>query len=182
MPDQQIACTACGRRFTWSAGEQAFYRERGLQAPRRCPDCRAGRRQQTATPAARPAAAPRLPARRASPHRRFGLSALAVAAALSLALLLIIPAGPLLAWLIAVNLIALLAYGYDKAIAGGEALRVPETVLLGLALAGGSPGAFAAMLIFRHKISKPAFLVPFGLIVALQVGLIIAWPLIGLPG
>jgi uncharacterized membrane protein YsdA (DUF1294 family) len=49
--------------------------------------------------------------------------------------------------------------------------------LLGLALIGGSLGAAAGMLLFRHKTSKPAFLIPFGLIVLLQVGLIVVWGL-----
>lgn len=44
MSDQRIQCVECGRTFVWSAGEQRFYRERGLDPPRRCPDCRAERR------------------------------------------------------------------------------------------------------------------------------------------
>jgi uncharacterized membrane protein YsdA (DUF1294 family) len=102
---------------------------------------------------------------------------LASTALLSLGLLVIFPAAPLLAWLGAINLVALLTYGYDKAIAGGARRRVPEAILLGLALIGGSLGAAAGMLLFRHKTSKPAFLIPFGLIVLLQVGLIVVWGL-----
>jgi uncharacterized membrane protein YsdA (DUF1294 family) len=183
MPDQSLICTTCGQRFTWSTGEQQFYRERGLQAPRRCPDCRAAKRQQPATPAARTRAPSQQAARpivsRRTPRRTFGLATLAAAGALSVALFMLVPSGPLLAWLLAINLIAVLTYGYDKAIAGGTRMRVPEAVLLGLALIGGSPGAFVGMLLFRHKTSKPAFLVPFSLIVALQVGLIIAWLVLG---
>lgn len=178
MTDQQITCTDCGRRFTWSAGEQAFYRERSLQAPRRCPACRAAKRQQApvASTDPRPTPPPARPmARRPTPRRTFGVMTLVAAVALSVTLFLFIPSTPLLAWLIAINLIALFTYGYDKAIAGGSKVRVPEAILLGLALIGGSPGALVGILLFRHKISKPAFLVPFGLIVALQVALIIAW-------
>ena len=178
MADQQMTCASCGRRFAWSTGEQQFYRERGLQAPRRCPDCRTSRREQTTSMAAgvRPAAArPRPLAHRPTPRRVFGVQMLVAAVVISAALYLLIPSTPLLAWLIAVNLVALLAYGYDKAIAGGTQMRVPEAVLLGLALIGGSPGAFAGMVLFRHKTSKPAFLVPFILIVVLQVGALIAW-------
>jgi uncharacterized membrane protein YsdA (DUF1294 family) len=58
---------------------------------------------------------------------------------------------------------------------------VSEATLLGVALIGGSPGAFVAMMLFRHKTSKPAFLVPFALIVALQVGLVVAWLTLGQP-
>lgn len=181
MSDQQITCVSCGQRFTWSAGEQAFYRERGLSAPRRCPGCREARRRGPAAAQGPPRSAPRPPrplARRPGPRRTFGAAALVAAVALGAALLLALPSSPLPAWLVAVNLVALLAYGYDKAAAGGGQTRVPEVVLLGLALAGGSAGALAAMLLLRHKTSKPAFLVPFGLIVLLQVALILAWPLL----
>jgi uncharacterized membrane protein YsdA (DUF1294 family) len=93
-------------------------------------------------------------------------------------MLLLVRAAPLQAWLIGINLVTLAAYAYDKQIAGGGRVRVPEAVLLGLALLGGSPAAAAAILLLRHKSGKPAFLVPFALIVLLQLGLIAAWPLL----
>lgn len=178
MPNQQLTCASCSRRFTWSAGEQQFYRERGLHAPRRCLDCRSSRREQTTAKSAgvRPAAArPEPMARRPAPRRVFGMRMLVAAVVVTVALFLLTPSAPVLAWLIAMNLVALLAYGYDKAIAGSGQMRVPEVVLLGLALLGGSLGAFAGMVLFRHKTSKPAFLVPFFLIVVLQVAVLIAW-------
>lgn len=184
MPDQSITCATCGRPFNWTTGEQQFYRERGLQAPRRCPDCRGASRQQApaAHPRGRPSAATHRPvARRPTPRRPFGVATLVAAVALSAALFILVPSTPALAWLITVNLLALLLYGYDKAIAGGEQRRVPEATLLGIALIGGSPGAFVAMVLFRHKTSKPAFLVPFALIVALQVGLVVTWLALGRP-
>jgi uncharacterized membrane protein YsdA (DUF1294 family) len=51
---------------------------------------------------------------------------------------------------------------------------VPERVLLGLALLGGSPGAWAGMTLFRHKTVKGRFRLAFAVIVALQLGLA-AW-------
>ena len=43
--DRMLTCADCGEDFTWSAGEQAFFRERGLTSePRRCKPCRAARR------------------------------------------------------------------------------------------------------------------------------------------
>lgn len=182
MPDQRLTCATCRQPFTWTVGEQRFFRERGLQAPRRCPDCRKVARQQTAAAPAvsRPAGQPmRHQLRGRTPRQRFGIAALVAAVGLSVVLFLIVGSTPLLAWLLAVNLLALLAYGYDKAIAGGTATRVPEAVLLGLALIGGSPGAFVAMLLFRHKTSKPAFLLPFALVVGLQVVLLVAWQFVG---
>lgn len=199
MPDQQIACATCGRSFTWSAGEQQFYRERGLQAPRHCPDCREARRSQptVAAPGSRPPQAPARPtsstaqprsaparpiARRPSPRRTFGVTVLVTAVVLSIVVLVLFPATPLLAWLLGVNVVTLLAYGYDKGIAGGTRTRIPEAVLLGLALIGGTLGAFAGMVLFRHKTSKPAFLIPFALIVVLQLALIGAWLTLGQGG
>ena len=53
---------------------------------------------------------------------------------------------------------AFLLYGFDKASSKSEgATRVPEVVLLGLAALGGAAGAWAGMLLFRHKTQKTAF-------------------------
>jgi CxxC-x17-CxxC domain-containing protein len=39
--DKTLTCRECGNTFLWSAGEQEFYRQRGLlHEPQRCPDCR----------------------------------------------------------------------------------------------------------------------------------------------
>lgn len=40
MSDTIIKCVKCGELFTWSYGEQQFYRERGLSKPKHCPNCR----------------------------------------------------------------------------------------------------------------------------------------------
>jgi uncharacterized membrane protein YsdA (DUF1294 family) len=77
------------------------------------------------------------------------------------------------AWLIAINLTAFGYYGLDKAQARRATRRVPEVVLHGLALAGGSLGAFAGMQLFRHKTIKGNFRIIFWLIVAVQVVLIL---------
>ncbi len=42
--DRSLQCADCGRTFTFTAGEQEFYQERGYSDPRRCPDCRAARK------------------------------------------------------------------------------------------------------------------------------------------
>ena len=78
----------------------------------------------------------------------------------------------LAAWLVAVNLTTFGYYGYDKAQAQDAARRVPEIVLHGLALAGGSVAAWFAMRLFRHKTLKGGFRGIFWCIVVLQIGLI----------
>jgi len=45
--DETIVCLDCGQEFTFTAGEQAFYKEKGLQnKPKRCAGCRQKRKQE----------------------------------------------------------------------------------------------------------------------------------------
>ncbi len=78
-------------------------------------------------------------------------------------------------WLAAVTVITFLTYGYDKLIAGTGATRVPERVLLALAVAGGTVGALLGMRLFHHKTSKERFLERLGLIVAVQAVAMAGW-------
>jgi uncharacterized membrane protein YsdA (DUF1294 family) len=77
-------------------------------------------------------------------------------------------------WLVGVNVTALAYYGYDKGQAQSGSNRVPEVVLHWLSASGGSPGAYAAMHLFRHKTIKGKFRILFWCIVVLQVA-IAAW-------
>jgi CxxC-x17-CxxC domain-containing protein len=47
--DRTITCRDCGQPFVFTAGEQAFYQERGFSEPQRCPACRAERKAQRNT-------------------------------------------------------------------------------------------------------------------------------------
>jgi hypothetical protein len=38
--DLHLTCVACGTVFTWTRGEQEFFRARELAQPRRCKQCR----------------------------------------------------------------------------------------------------------------------------------------------
>ena len=105
------------------------------------------------------------------PAIRFGLVSFGLAALLAAGIWWV-GLDPLLAWLLSITLITFLAYGYDKAIAGSRQVRVPEGVLLALALAGGTLGALAGMQIFHHKTRKSSFRLRFWLIAAVQVTLI----------
>ncbi len=45
--DIVLRCIDCGREFVFTAGEQAFFADKGfLNEPRRCPECRSRRRQE----------------------------------------------------------------------------------------------------------------------------------------
>jgi len=165
MPDQNITCVTCGRRFPWTEGEQRYYARRGLSAPTHCPICRSQRAE---------GAAPARTGQGGKPHRNptvlFGLVGVALALAVMGLLLWQIEAiSPLLAWLLAISAIAFLVYAYDKLTAKLGRGRVPELVLLALAAIGGSPGALLAMLLLRHKTAKPSFRLPFWVIVVLQL-------------
>jgi uncharacterized membrane protein YsdA (DUF1294 family) len=82
---------------------------------------------------------------------------------------------PMLSWLAAVNVVTLLLYGYDKAIAGSRMRRVPERSLLLVALVGGSVGALVGMHVFRHKTSKASFRWRFWGIVGVQAAIVAAY-------
>jgi len=119
------------------------------------------------------------------PNLRFGCVTLGAAIALaSMLLKLLSPLELVGAWLLAINLVAFLTYGYDKAIAGSGHTRVPERVLLILALVGGTIGALAGMRVFRHKTAKKGFRMRMGLVIGAQIVLVGAYylwirPLIG---
>ncbi len=38
--DKIIQCKDCGKDFSWTADEQAFYQEKGFNPPLRCKECR----------------------------------------------------------------------------------------------------------------------------------------------
>ena len=54
-------------------------------------------------------------------------------------------------YLLAINLLAFILYGIDKYKAKHNRWRIPETVLLWLAVLGGSAAALVAMHLFHHK-------------------------------
>lgn len=68
-----------------------------------------------------------------------------------------------------INVIAFLMYGLDKVKAKRRQWRIPESTLLGVAVIGGSIGAFLGMQIFHHKTKKPKFYIGIPVIFILQV-------------
>jgi uncharacterized membrane protein YsdA (DUF1294 family) len=145
---------------------------------------RAATRRNDARPARRDEWGPRRP----EPWRRprlpfppivggFLLAGAVLTAATAWLLVSHLHAGALVAYVAGVNLTTLGAYLYDKSVASaGAALwRVPEAVLHLLALAGGTPAAFAGQQLLRHKTSKPAFRTWFWVIVAIQAAALAGW-------
>lgn len=57
-------------------------------------------------------------------------------------------------YLIIINVITFALYGIDKWKAVTRQWRVSEKKLIGLALIGGSVGAFIGMTVFHHKVRK----------------------------
>jgi hypothetical protein len=41
----KLLCCDCEQEFLFDSGESAYFRERGLQQPRRCRDCRRAAKQ-----------------------------------------------------------------------------------------------------------------------------------------
>jgi uncharacterized membrane protein YsdA (DUF1294 family) len=75
-------------------------------------------------------------------------------------------------YLAGINAAAFVLYGYDKWAAVKERLRVPELSLHLAALLGGTPAAFVAQSLFRHKTVKRSFRVAFWIIAVAQIGVI----------
>lgn len=71
-------------------------------------------------------------------------------------------------YLILINALALLLMHWDKRKAKRHQWRIPEAVLLGSALLGGSLGGMIGMAAFHHKTRKPKFYIGFPLIFILE--------------
>ena len=76
--------------------------------------------------------------------------------------------------LIGVNIIAFLLYGADKYRATRKKWRIPEKVLIGIALCGGSAGALLGMYVFHHKIRKNKFRIGIPLIFVAQIIVVVS--------
>ena len=67
------------------------------------------------------------------------------------------------------NVATVMCYGYDKHQAMAGKRRVPEAALHVMAAAGGTPGALAGQMLFRHKTRDVRFRRVFWCIAAMQL-------------
>ena len=74
-------------------------------------------------------------------------------------------------YLFLMNLFCFLLMGADKGFAKRGARRIPEKVLFGVALLGGSLGGVLGMQIFRHKTKHLSFKIIFPLLLVLHIAL-----------
>lgn len=76
-------------------------------------------------------------------------------------------------YLVAINVVTFLLYGIDKFKAKRLKWRIPESVLLGFAVIGGSVGAWLGMIVWRHKTQHKKFRYGIPLILAMQIAILI---------
>ena len=79
----------------------------------------------------------------------------------------------LLYYLIIINAAALLLMRADKRFAKRRQWRIPEAVLFGVAILGGSLGATAGMFLFRHKTKHPQFLIGLPVLLLIHLAILI---------
>ena len=73
------------------------------------------------------------------------------------------------------SLVTFVAYGWDKRCARRGKQRIRERTLHSMELLGGWPGALIALRIFKHKRRKRSYMAMLIAIIALHVGVWIAW-------
>ena len=79
----------------------------------------------------------------------------------------------LILYLLIVNVATFVIYGIDKWKARHDLWRVPESVLIFLAIIGGSIAALLAMKTFHHKTQKNKFAFGIPIILFLQLAALI---------
>ena len=79
----------------------------------------------------------------------------------------------ILIYLIAINVVTFFAYGIDKWKAKRSKWRISEATLLGMAVIGGSIGAWLGMRVWHHKTMHKKFQFGIPLIIVAQVAMII---------
>ena len=79
----------------------------------------------------------------------------------------------ILIYLIAINVVAFFLYGIDKWKAKRSKWRISEATLLGLAVIGGSIGAWLGMKVWHHKMMHKKFKYGIPLILMAQIAIVL---------
>ena len=79
----------------------------------------------------------------------------------------------ILIYLIAINVVTFFAYCIDKWKAKRSKWRISEATLLGMAVIGGSIGAWLGMRVWHHKTMHKKFQFGIPLIIVVQIALVI---------
>lgn len=79
----------------------------------------------------------------------------------------------ILSYVLVINIIGIIVMGADKNKARRHAWRIPERVLFGVAVIGGSIGCWAGMYLFRHKTRHWYFVIGMPLIAVMQIALLV---------
>ena len=79
----------------------------------------------------------------------------------------------ILIYLIAINVVTFFAYGIDKWKAKRSKWRISVATLLGMAVIGGSIGAWLGMRVWHHKTMHKKFQFGIPLIIVVQIALMI---------
>ena len=74
-------------------------------------------------------------------------------------------------YMLLINALTFFLYGIDKFKAIKSKWRIPEKTLISVAVIGGSIGALAGMMLFRHKTLHKKFTFGIPLILLLQIGI-----------
>ena len=77
-----------------------------------------------------------------------------------------------LIYLVIINVVSFFIYGFDKWKAKKSKMRIRETALLGLAVLGGSIGAWLGMKVWHHKTLHKKFRFGVSAIIIIQLLLI----------
>ena len=78
-----------------------------------------------------------------------------------------------LIYLVIINVVSFFIYGFDKWKAKKSKMRIREAALLGLAVLGGSIGAWLGMKVWHHKTLHKKFKYGVPTIIIVQLALIV---------
>ena len=92
-----------------------------------------------------------------SPYMIFGLLSLLITLSFFGFFHFFLPFGSLISFLLSINIVTFLLYGYDKFSAKRGWSRVPEWNLHALGILGGTLAGWSAQQFFRHKTKDTSF-------------------------